>query len=428
MKKFQNHETLLHIFFALLFYTNFLFSNSQILNNVIRLGDNPYIYNHFSHNEKSDLIIDTESNPKTNVRLFFGMKKNGKEYYIDNKGNKNYHFSITAEYKEGRVESESCFIKVKSDILNLNRKELLLGISKIGLYNYKTEFYDLNDVNDLRIFNYSIIDLFGIIRSNVFAIIPDPLNTDNSFNYFISYILEYDKSKYKLYTIKAEFYMDNVTYIRMDKENKDEIVAIYQAIISCFFTKNYLYICFYTNINLELTIRVYDSKSNKSEETHIYKYSKQKYRRFYKGIHLKDEIGFFAYYKDDGDKPYFSLYQINSDKTAQKYKSYNEIVSNGAFYSEKNDMFNDLIKLRDNLICFAGTSFDKKEIYLILFSFYSSYDFMNVRYYTIKIYEENSYIIHEHIRLGLFNNVLLLAFSQCDKDMCDSFHLLILVL
>ena len=61
------------------------------------------------------------------------MKKNGKEYYIDNKGNKNYHFSITAEYKEGRVESESCFIKVKSDILNLNRKELLLGISKIGL-------------------------------------------------------------------------------------------------------------------------------------------------------------------------------------------------------------------------------------------------------------------------------------------------------
>ena len=136
----------------------------------------------------------------------------------------------------------------------------------------------------------------------------------------------------------------------------------------------------------------------------IYKYSKQKYRRFYKGIHLKDEIGFFAYYKDDGDKPYFSLYQINSDKTAQKYKSYNEIVSNGAFYSEKNDMLNDLIKLRDNLICFAGTSFDKKEIYLILFSFYSSYDFMNVRYYTIKIYEENSYIIYEHIRLGLFNN------------------------
>ena len=154
MKKSHSHETLLHIFFALLFYTNFLFSNSQILNNIIRLGDNPYIYNHFSHNEKGDLIIDTESNPKTNVRLFFGMKKNGKEYYIDNKGNKNYHFSITAEYKEGRVESESCFIKVKSDIPNLNRKELLLGISKIGLYNYKTEFYDLNDVNDLRIFNY----------------------------------------------------------------------------------------------------------------------------------------------------------------------------------------------------------------------------------------------------------------------------------
>ena len=67
-------------------------------------------------------------------------------------------------------------------------------------------------------------------------------------------------------------------------------------------------------------------------------------------------------------------------------------------------MLNDLIKLRDNLICFAGTSFDKKEIYLILFSFYFSYDFMNVRYYTIEIYEENSYIIYEHIRLGLFNN------------------------
>ena len=83
-----------------------------------------------------------------------------------------------------------------------------------------------------------------------------------------------------------------------------------------------------------------------------------------KGILLKDEIGFFAYFKDKGNLPYFSLYQINSDKTVERYKSYNEIAASKSNYID-DAMLNDLIKINENTICFAASYFDKSKIIFI---------------------------------------------------------------
>ena len=131
------------------------------------------------------MIIDTEAYPLKTERKFFGIKKDGKEFFSNDAANKNYHFSMTIPDSIGRIEGESCFIKIKSMYPNLNGKEFLMGISMAIQNEYKVEFYDLNENKK---YDYTTYSLFDNIDSMVFSIIPDPLNTDIEFNYFLSYI------------------------------------------------------------------------------------------------------------------------------------------------------------------------------------------------------------------------------------------------
>ena len=335
---------ILVVSFTLLLTFQFFQVNSELLNNVIRLGDHPYRYTHFSFNSDGDLIIDIEGYPSTKERRFYGIKKNGNGYFSNSDGSPNYKGKLSVQYTDGRVEGESCFIKMQSTSSSYKGSELLLGISKDEYGVFKTEFYDLKAGYT---YNYIIKELFGYISSNVFSIIPDPLNSDTQFNYFLSYIAKASNEKYKLYTKKVYFYYNSYNSNGVNKDDMDEIDAVSQTIISCFFTDNYLYICFYTKNDLKLTIWVFDPKTKTDNKNYIHNYIEVNNRRFYKGIHLKEEIGFFAYFKNNETIPTFSLYQIGSDKIAEIYKSHNDIQASQSDYYNI-DMLNDLIKLNNN--------------------------------------------------------------------------------
>ena len=60
------------------------------------------------------MIINTESFPITNIRKFFVITKKVKEDFLDNSGNKTFFYPMPFQYLNGRVEGESCFIKMKS--------------------------------------------------------------------------------------------------------------------------------------------------------------------------------------------------------------------------------------------------------------------------------------------------------------------------
>ena len=208
-----------YLFFQISFLSYF-YSISQLFNRIIRLADNPYRYNHFSINSDGDMIIDTESYPTTNVREFYGITKNGREYFTDNGGKKTHYYSMLFDYKSGRVEGESCFIKISSNNPNSGVKELLLGISKSESNTYKTEIYSLKQNNYYCNF-YSTNTIFGELTTNVFSIIPDPLNDDTQFNYFVSYIGSPSNKNYKLYIKKINFYIYNNLDIRYNKHHTE---------------------------------------------------------------------------------------------------------------------------------------------------------------------------------------------------------------
>ena len=95
---------------------------SQLLDNIIRLGNENFRYSHFNFNSNGDMVVDTSSYPVSTERRFFGLKKNGHFYFNSNSP----YFSLPATHFAGRIEGESSFIKY-SDI---NYHELIIGIPK----------------------------------------------------------------------------------------------------------------------------------------------------------------------------------------------------------------------------------------------------------------------------------------------------------
>ena len=63
------------IYILIIFQSIKLIFSETLLNNIIRLGDGGFGYNHFSFNSDGDMIIDSEAYPISNERRFFGLKK-----------------------------------------------------------------------------------------------------------------------------------------------------------------------------------------------------------------------------------------------------------------------------------------------------------------------------------------------------------------
>ena len=145
MKILNQENIILFIFLEFIFQFQIFPVQTKILNKIIRLAGNPYRYNHFSFN-----IIITQIIPmviylqiqkhthKQSIELFYGIKKNGRPYFSDGNGNPIYQIALEFQYIDGRVEGESCFIKVESTIASIRGKEFICGVPKADDSKYKT--------------------------------------------------------------------------------------------------------------------------------------------------------------------------------------------------------------------------------------------------------------------------------------------------
>jgi hypothetical protein len=48
---------------------------------------------------------------------------------------------------------------------------------------------------------------------------------------------------------------------------------------------------------------------------------------------------------------------------------------------------------------------------------------MNIKYFFINIWEENTIKFFCELKLNLFNNFLVMAFSHCDQEVCEEFEI-----
>ena len=113
--------------------------NNKCLNEIkiFKFEDKHYRAGHFATNTNGDMIIEYSFE---SFRLFYGLKKDGREYYPD--GIKEIKILNDAIFSErlGRYESINSFVSIINDIKK--EKEYLLSIS-----SYKTilELYDIEN-------------------------------------------------------------------------------------------------------------------------------------------------------------------------------------------------------------------------------------------------------------------------------------------
>ena len=107
---------------------------------------------------------------------------------------------------------------------------------------------------------------------------------------------------------------------------------------------------------------------------------------FYKGIHLKEEVGIFIYYSNESF-PELLFREYNSSLTLISNYIIDKIILNKITYFEKSVLLNEIIKLNNNKICFSTVNINKTILYFILINLFAGGKY-KIRYYFIEI---NSY-------------------------------------
>jgi hypothetical protein len=272
--------------------------NESIINNII-LFEQDFRYLSFANYSNGDMIFSSTAIPKTEKRIFYGFKMNGRPFF---QNETSYFYSINSTKEidsEGKLESDSLVIKLSDG----SEKEYLISTGKVDSY---VEIYDFenNEIykKPINIFtNHSYVGSFrnmGIFLSS---------NSSDHYYLFGFAIRENDDLKISLQIHKfngVKNFSHSNTFQREIKinnpnNNRDGI--------SCFITENQTIMCFYITLNntnrVNYNIIAYDlNLQQKGNIISFIDYNNS--IPFYRCIHLKEEIGVFSYYKKNSDKYY----------------------------------------------------------------------------------------------------------------------------
>ena len=420
LENLKNFNKTIIIFTFLLFLIKSI-SNTNILNNIVLVGDDNFRYVNFATNSQGDLYFATTQYPDgNNIRKFYVINKNGKYKYKDNNGDDTPFLTIIASgqssnYQE-RLEAEILFVKLSDSSDN---KEYLSAIGY--LYSY-FEIYDMDSKSIIGQTKVSDV-LEHEINSDSFTFFQQKFLTDKNY-YIVAFISHYNSGIYYL-SIKR-FYLSSTDIINSYNyfiETKQYFPVAKRLIITCFETAQGKIICFYQDTSYQYIIQQYNSDLDEEVSNNDFGYENnanvQNNQIFFKCIHFKNEIGIFAYYQSISDVyPYISLkifenYQINDYKGISKF-SLNEYRLY-SFYK-----LNDLIKVSDTKICYASCSDDKTILYVIMITLYNDDTKILIRYYSVNMYSLYNKKFFKDLRLHLFNNFITMGFSHCSQNSCSS--------
>ena len=124
--------------------------------------------------------------------------------------------------------------------------------------------------------------------------------------------------------------------------------------INGFYSENLKYISIYLSKNNFIETKVYNSDFTKNKISTVYKPNLFGNKIFFKGIHLKGEIGFFIYFKSDSIQyPSFSILECDDELNMNTYLNY-EIKDIKGRTFDYNSALNNIIKLNNFQICYIS--------------------------------------------------------------------------
>ena len=395
---------------------------TQWLNNIINIGDPSFRYVMFASYSNGDLIFETVGYPDSmkKKRIFYGFKNDGRGLFINNEANENFYYkSMNISRESYNYESKNIIIKQSANTDDEN--EYLLSISKeksnVEIYDFKNDKIYLKNITI-----FSKINVITSFLNTAVALYSN--NTD--YKYLFGFIGKNNSGDVK-YFIQIHQFKDiknfeNSETLIITKEI--ETAAFEKSGLSCFQTGNQIIICFFL-ITGNYTIIAFNTRLERLTKTDfafdiniVYNYNNNP---FYKCIHLKKEIGIFAYFNNNNPHLLFKEYQ-DSPLKINDYKP-PEIKLDKAQEQFNIDIVgNDIIKLSDNKISFCTSSKDKTKIYIILINLFNE-DKYKVRYYLIEISQLYNYIFHYDIGMHNYNNLIAFGFSCFNQSFDQREHI-----
>ena len=387
-------------------------SNSDCFNDIIQFDQDKYRAGHACVTKEGDLLIEYSIDDDSSIRLFYGLKSNGRNYFDGN----SFIKIIELGDDEGvrpRYESMNRLIKI-NDGTN-NDKEYLLSIST---YRTLVELYDLSTFNFVKrnsiqyighqIFSFHFPILEKIIGGNYYYFCA----FSHSVNFLEDGVLKGFEEGNSSTIIKFSFSSLAFDKTKLTSQTIEEI-NFSERIISSFIIDelNYIAVIFVKerSSSNKFMIHFFDFNLAKKNDYDIELLNispENLYKGhgvYYKAIYLKEYYFVFIYYlkREDPTSFNFKLIQlyINNDLS-----QFNEIISKTFTYSlTSNYRFNDFIKYDDNRLVYITDS-GTDNFCILLFSLSDDYTKMKTRYFS---YSLNNYKVKQELSAYFWNNYLL---------------------
>ena len=302
-------------------------------------------------------------------------------------------------------------------MITINDQEHSEYLLSVG-YDTNMEIYDLKEQKVIS--NIATKSFTGILET------MDCLR-QTGINYF-------DGNNYYLFygylTLDLDFYLKKLKFTSTDlskvtTEKTIHINHVRGRASSCYITeKNNIGCITITTILLTNNLYAYIYDLNLKELMHTSLDGYQvvpegvSFPYFIKCIHLKKEIGVFAFYRKNS-----VLKMVNNpvllfkNFTGNKLENYlpQVILDYKEFCYDA--LFNDLIKINENKLCYIGTSENKEEMYIVLLNIYQNSSIV-IRYYNFNIFSLYTFKFYKNMRANLYNNFIAYAFSFCRTENC----------
>ena len=397
---------------------------TQWLNNFIIFGEFSYRYICFATYPNGDMVVEATGVPYNPKRMFYGLKKNGRPLFRNKITNEE-----TAYYSINRTTSTYKMSEAKAAIIKLsgnnNRgKEYFISVSK---WNCDTELIDFeNDMIYGRTVNQftSTTEIYSIVHTFM------PIYNSSDSTYYYLFGFHSGSSNRRVFFQKHVFnsisdFEESTSCIN----SGFNVVNAFGYGITCFKTVKEKICCFFmtksnsnTYINYLKYNKDFSDRINKSFPSTI-----KEDGSFIKCIHLKDEVGVFAYYYNETNIVYpvisFKIFDSSTNNFENYLDSFQypsseiKLLKNLSYYHSV--LFNDIITITEKKIVFVATNTRKDDLYIIVIHIYGEKK-LKVRYYSLQLYNFYHYKVLFEIYLNNYNNFTALALSFCPIENCNS--------
>ena len=405
------------------FETNYCIINNTIiktqwLTNIIVFGDLNFRYINFVTYSNGDMVVESTSCPGGPKRMFYGLKKNGRNFFKENTP----FYSITAQGQDNsgkKYESEILIIKLNDG--DEKDKEYIISMTKSDSY---VELYDFD--HD-KIYQKKMSNILGTTHENLRQAALTIISSDNKYYSIYGFINGVDLYLYRFFFSSVNDLVEEGLIKEQTKINN-----VKGCSVSCFETEQKIIICFYTSNDNKKVILAIDINFNLKGKMDISpKDSTFEESSFIKCIHLTREIGVFSFYDKvdniNGLYPflYFKTFIDNGSSSGQFENSISimnqEYIVLDNYTFTNNALMNDLTKISNSKICFTSTDDDHGTLFIIVLDIINL-EGIKIRYYSFKIYDLLYYKFLQDMKSYLYNQFVVIGASVCRQKDCTDDH------